>query len=588
MSADEYKLKIDIDEKEFARKIKAALKGIGIGGMGGGEGRGGGRGGGTWYGASEKAYAKKMAADVKAHAEKATNRANESIRSEAGRTLHRIGGVYTQMGRAMGGQRGAAVGRSIEMIAGLFGKTGVKGSKLPQLVKIAGFMAGAAGIAGLGKAIIDSSPLLKAMMEIMNMIVTLFLMPIGTFIGFFIKPLVFMALKWVIPWFKRGMALSSTGERVAEGFNKDPITNIKDFLNFIYEQNTGKKVDQTKEQGKSLWQQFIDALFRAGPKFMFLGPGGGGDSGGGTGEETPQQKAADDLIDIFMEDFPEIGKQWAINLKEEMGLSDSLSKKHIPAETEGQRILRMYKEAIESGSVGHGKNVEAREASKKREKELAEAGLKTIEESNKELTGILEGWGLTREQVDNMKNEQGKIIFNMQAVKNALAQTAETFAAMGFGFASTEGDSGSLSGFAATYEAAKGAMGFYGSSGSFGSASQGQKLYSSAAQAKANSPAPTVKKAASKSGQHGGILMEPLVGFGLRSGTRYNLGESGPEAVVPLGGSGLASRMRGGGGDNFTFNINVTGTNNASEIADKLRPIIMRIIRDETSRRGKI
>lgn len=45
----------------------------------------------------------------------------------------------------------------------------------------------------------------------------------------------------------------------------------------------------------------------------------------------------------------------------------------------------------------------------------------------------------------------------------------------------------------------------------------------------------------------GGVLTEPVLGVGLRSGTQYTLAENGPEGVVPLGGHG-ASRGAGAGG----------------------------------------
>jgi phage-related minor tail protein len=36
----------------------------------------------------------------------------------------------------------------------------------------------------------------------------------------------------------------------------------------------------------------------------------------------------------------------------------------------------------------------------------------------------------------------------------------------------------------------------------------------------------------------GGIINEPVSGLGLRTGTRYLIGEAGPEAVIPLNGMG--------------------------------------------------
>ncbi len=35
-------------------------------------------------------------------------------------------------------------------------------------------------------------------------------------------------------------------------------------------------------------------------------------------------------------------------------------------------------------------------------------------------------------------------------------------------------------------------------------------------------------------GQHGGLIMEPILGMGLRSKKPYTFGEAGPEKITPL------------------------------------------------------
>lgn len=69
---------------------------------------------------------------------------------------------------------------------------------------------------------------------------------------------------------------------------------------------------------------------------------------------------------------------------------------------------------------------------------------------------------------------------------------------------------------------------------------------------------------------HGGIISEPVVGYGLRSGARYSIGEAGPEAVVPLGGSSGGYGGAAGGMTGLVVNVNVYGSALASrqEIAD--------------------
>lgn len=48
---------------------------------------------------------------------------------------------------------------------------------------------------------------------------------------------------------------------------------------------------------------------------------------------------------------------------------------------------------------------------------------------------------------------------------------------------------------------------------------------------------------------NGGLISEPIMGFGLRSGTRYAFGENGPELVVPRPGFASSSGISSGGGN---------------------------------------
>lgn len=78
----------------------------------------------------------------------------------------------------------------------------------------------------------------------------------------------------------------------------------------------------------------------------------------------------------------------------------------------------------------------------------------------------------------------------------------------------------------------------------------------------------------------GGIVREPVFGFGLRSGNSYSFGERGPEMVTPLGGS--AGSYGGGGGT--TINITVQGDTNPDAAA--LR--ILQVLRKYKTRHGNL
>ena len=78
-----------------------------------------------------------------------------------------------------------------------------KGAGVP--VKVAGIAAGFAGAMGLGKMIIDSSPMLQSMLKLLNVGIMLILRPIGDFIGFMLRPLLIEFVKKVaVPAYREG------------------------------------------------------------------------------------------------------------------------------------------------------------------------------------------------------------------------------------------------------------------------------------------------------------------------------------------------------------------------------------------------
>ena len=98
--------------------------------------------------------------------------------------------------------KGKAAGKAM-------GAAGAVASKVPQLVKLAGIGAALAGGAGLGKMIVDSSPMLKSMLKLLNVGVMLILRPIGDFVGFMLRPLLLEFVKKVaIPAYKSGSKLA--------------------------------------------------------------------------------------------------------------------------------------------------------------------------------------------------------------------------------------------------------------------------------------------------------------------------------------------------------------------------------------------
>jgi len=104
-------------------------------------------------------------------------------------------------------------------------------SRLGTPVKIAGIAAGLSGAAGLGKMIIDSSPVLKAMLKLLNMGIMLILRPIGDFIGFMLRPMLIKFVKEIaIPAYRHGSRIAKEwgtkfGDAIVNFF-ADPIGTI--------------------------------------------------------------------------------------------------------------------------------------------------------------------------------------------------------------------------------------------------------------------------------------------------------------------------------------------------------------------------
>lgn len=72
----------------------------------------------------------------------------------------------------------------------------------------------------------------------------------------------------------------------------------------------------------------------------------------------------------------------------------------------------------------------------------------------------------------------------------------------------------------------------------------------------------------------GGILTEPVLGVGTRTGTQYTLGEQGPEAVVPLRG-----HVRGGGGGVGSAPVVLEIRSGGSRLDDLLVEILRNAVR---------
>jgi len=76
----------------------------------------------------------------------------------------------------------------------------------------------------------------------------------------------------------------------------------------------------------------------------------------------------------------------------------------------------------------------------------------------------------------------------------------------------------------------------------------------------------------------GGMINEPISGIGMNSGQSYLMGESGSEMVTPIG--------KSGGGSNIT--INIQNMNGSDDDMRKLKKTILDVLQESSASRGRI
>jgi len=121
--------------------------------------------------------------------------------------------------------------------------------------------AGAAGVLiGVIKKAVSVSPMFQQMMKLMNFAVTMILRPLGDFIGFFLRPILILLLrKFILPWFK-----ASHGTLVAAGTAAGEVV-----VNWIDDLTSGDMTKMSTAIGKALIGAFGLALSLKAMKLLF-------------------------------------------------------------------------------------------------------------------------------------------------------------------------------------------------------------------------------------------------------------------------------------------------------------------------------
>jgi hypothetical protein len=280
----DYKLKLDIDAALLQKKIADALKATGLSGLSGAGSAFSGAGGGpfaNWNNQQNKQNTLSKQQFLKHHQQRkqqhdrdmeaATFMRQMAVKQEAYKNAmvrksgEKTAQSFQMIGQMLGGKYGGTGGAIIGQLAAqkgfwqspmpqqqqaqylapgrLGGKTAANKKKplgdmqrenrLPRAVKLAGVAASAAGMLGLGKMIIDSSPLMQTMLKLMNLGIMFTLRPIGDFIGTLFRPMMINFVKWSVGWYKMWAENLPTweawGNALAEFF-ENPFDGLKNII----------------------------------------------------------------------------------------------------------------------------------------------------------------------------------------------------------------------------------------------------------------------------------------------------------------------------------------------------------------------
>lgn len=135
------------------------------------------------------------------------------------------------------------------------------GTRIKNMLKSPlGIIGGVGGAAMLSKKLIDASPMLQAMMKMINTTFTLILRPIGDFVGGMLRPITMFMLKEIaIPMAKQGKGFMKFGEELGNkvlGFFLRPIESIKAaIINAVYPLIKGTIFDSSQAQQEAKWAE---------------------------------------------------------------------------------------------------------------------------------------------------------------------------------------------------------------------------------------------------------------------------------------------------------------------------------------------
>jgi hypothetical protein len=413
---------------------------------------------------------------------------------------------------------------------------------------------GAAGIGATAvmkgvQMAIEASPMLQQMLKLWKFGIMMVLRPIGDFFGFVMRPImVLMLRKFIIPFYQKYMPImiklgDHIGKLVAkyidEKTGEDAPANYENLISGL------EKWLATKDVVITDTQEEIDAKNKA--RFEAIGDTIYGLLG--VLSDSPIRK----LFSMFLEKLPSIvmgnafgalpdGTDQAIKEEFEGGFTDPDPQavedaKAIDAQNEIRDLLQ---EQIDNNPVADA--IETIEEVIERMDEAAGKNTGLSQESLDRLAAV--------EAYNNQITNKLPEVIIPEVIQSYAEKQAERIASYG-----SMGTDGKLSSEREHLIQTEKSNGVSGGLGEF----EGKTWRDYMA--------------------NGGIIDEPILGTGLRTGKGYMLGESGKEAVIPL-------NKLGGGGSNIT--VNIQNMSASQQDLNALRSVILSVVQEANTRRGRI
>lgn len=417
------------------------------------------------------------------------------------------------------------------------------------------------GVAGIIMSIITkalgASPLFQQIMKMMKFSVNLILMPIGTFFGAILRPILITLLrKLIIPMYSKWMPIMMTlGTSIGEG--------VVSFFDILEKEGLGSAMASLfkgVDVGAIIW----DALAKTLPVFVAadfiagLFKWGDGTDANGLGFAvnewfTKGLAEATASWDNFFTDY----QTWVRS-----GISGATAK--------WDELYTNYKTWVTTGIAGISNKFS----------EIWDSiitwftgSLTEISYAASVMFGVISGWfatGLSKAQTtftgiwDNIISWFTKGINSVSIAWNDLFDAIKN-AVLG----------GITGGGNSDYDS----QGYH-------KADTNQSGYMSSKEASDWNWNPlNLGKAQVQKGSYdkvfgsGGIINEPISGIGMNSGQSYLMGESGSEMVTP---------MNGKSGSGGTITINIQNMNGSDDDLRKLKKTILDVLQDSSTSRGRI